>query len=216
VGALGRREFVAGSIGLSTAVAIGIAAPEAAAAAGPITRQTMEGLLAFVVPGNDAYSQRQGVATGRPGGVGAGAAPFLERTYDEALPLPLIGNGLDISLPGSILVATLLNEKALVVNPLTALGPFLSPFANLSFDHKAEAFQRLEEDTPLFDGTIVRFLINTTPTLAGFVAYSEAPRLDRATRQLTGRPVGWDLSSYPGVSDGWDELKGYYRGVDHV
>jgi hypothetical protein len=204
---------------MSAATAVALYGPlveRAAAAADPVTRQTIEGLMAFVVPGDDAYSRQQGVSTARPGGVGAGAAPFLERTYDEALPLPLIGNGLDISLPGSILVATLLNAQAKAVNPLAILGPFLSPFANLRFEHKVEVLRRLEEETPLFEGTIVRFLLNTVPTLAGFEAYSEAPRLDPATRQLTGRPVGWDLSSYPGVSDGWDELRGYYRGVSEI
>jgi hypothetical protein len=222
---LGRRGFLTG---VATSVgALGILGSRtttAAAASGrrpavaPITRHTIEGLLAFIVPGNDAYSRRQGVTTGRPGGVGSGAAPFLERTYDEALPLPLVGNGLDISLPGSILVTTLLDSQALAVNPLAAVGPFLSPFANLAYDHKVEVMRRLEEETPLFDGTIVRFLVNTVPTLAGFEVYSEAPVLDRTVqpRRITRRPVGWDLSSYPGVSDGWDELLGYYRGVDHV
>lgn len=225
-GGFGRRWFLAGAA--ASAGMVGMRGARAAATPGstaagrqvaaPLTRHCIQGLMAFVVPGDDAYSRQQGVTTARPGGVGSGAAPFLEHTYDEALPLPLIGNGLDISLPGSILVTTLLDQQALAVNPLALVGPFPSPFANLRYDHKVEVFRRLEEETPLFDGTLVRFLVNTVPTLAGFEAYSEAPKLDRTTqpRRLTGRPVGWDLSSYPGVSDGWDELLGYYRGVDHA
>ena len=35
---------------------------------------------------------------------------------------------------------------------------------------------------------------------------------DRRTRRLRSTPVGWQLTGYrPAVSDGWDELLGYYQ-----
>jgi hypothetical protein len=35
---------------------------------------------------------------------------------------------------------------------------------------------------------------------------------DKATKTLTGRPVGWTLSKYSGPAEGHKELKGYYQG----
>lgn len=215
--AMSRRGFLGGAAAFVAATcALGGPLAQRVGAIDPATRATMQGLLAFLVPGDDEFSRRQGVTAPRPGGVGADAAPFVERTYDEALPFPIVGEGFDFKLPGSVTVATLLNTTATAVNPFAGLGPFPSAFANLTFNDKAEVFQRLDEDTPVFDGTIVRFILNTVPTLATFVAFSEAPRLDRSTRQLFGQPVGWDLTAYPGPREGWDEFRGYYRGVSRI
>ncbi len=57
----------------------------------PPVRDTINGVLAFVVPGNDPYSHQQGVWTDRPGGVTVGTAESLERTLDQASPMPLLG-----------------------------------------------------------------------------------------------------------------------------
>jgi hypothetical protein len=54
---------------------------QAAQAAGPdLLHDTFNGLLAFIVPGRDPYSLHQGVSTGDPGGVDAGATEALIAT----------------------------------------------------------------------------------------------------------------------------------------
>ena len=40
--------------------------------------------------------------------------------------------------------------------------------------------------------------------------------LDKATRKLTGTPVGWKTSHYAGIAEGRDELKGYWQGRRRV
>src|SRR5690349_538731 len=75
----------------------------AQAATTDLTRDTFNGLLAFVVPGSDAYSVSQGVSTAEPGGVDAGAADVLIATVDESTPF----------VPSfSAQVATILNNLA--------------------------------------------------------------------------------------------------------
>ena len=51
---------------------------------------------------------------------------------------------------------------------------------------------------------------------AAFAAFAEGSAFERVERKTTGRPVGWELSNYAGPSDGWDEVIGYYRGIDKV
>ncbi|PWW59437.1 hypothetical protein [Actinokineospora spheciospongiae] len=212
---INRRTLLTG-LGFAAAfTAVGVSLPTAEAVALPPIRDTFQGLLAFLVPGGDRFSRHQGVTSETTGGVDALAAPALEYTYDQAIPYPLVGRPFDLNLPGAAAVAAILNITASAVNPGSNFGPFAAAFANLKYAEKAEVLRRLERPG-LADGTPVRFLINTIPTLAAFAVYSEAPVFDRTTHQLTRRPVGWDLSGYAGVSDGWAEFQGYYRGVDRV
>src|SRR5690606_14764032 len=54
-----------------------------------LTRNTMAGVAAFSVPGNDLFSIGQGVTTlAAPGGVAARADAFLGYMFDNFLPLP--------------------------------------------------------------------------------------------------------------------------------
>ena len=57
--------------------------------------------------------------------------------------------------------------------------------------------------------TFARTLIQLT----AFGALSEWHALDQTTRELTVRPIGWDLTNYlpNGNVEGWDELLGYYQ-----
>ncbi|HEX9380148.1 MAG TPA: hypothetical protein VF891_01510, partial [Gaiellaceae bacterium] len=105
-------------------------------------------------------------------------------------------------------VATLLNGVALVVNPSAASGSFASPFANLLFAEKAAVFAVLEGD-PQF--AALRSLVGSLLGLVAFLSYSEVGVFDPATRKLVGQPVGWTLSSYDGVAEGRDELRGYFE-----
>ncbi|OXM61423.1 hypothetical protein CF165_38805 [Amycolatopsis vastitatis] len=188
---------------------------EAAVLPLPPVDDAMAGLAAFLVPGRDPFSVRQGRTSGSDGGVAAGAGPALRYVYDQAIPYPIVGRPFDLNLPGAAAVAAILNLVAVEVDPGSALGPFAASFANLAFTGKVEVFRRLEEPG-LADGTPVRFFLDTMPTLAAFVSYSDAGVFDRATNRLTAIPVGWEISAYQGIGEGWNEFRGYYRGIDRV
>jgi hypothetical protein len=166
---------------------------EARAATPDVVRDTFNGLLAFVVPGHDEYSIAQGVSSTDPGGVDAGVMDVLIATIDESTPyVPQF----------SLLAAALLNGIAQAVNA-TGAGPFVSPFARLSFAEKTAVFQ-------IMDGNdAYKVLASVLPAFVAYFIYSEAGAFDPATRSLSGTPLGWRLASYAGVADGRDEFLGY-------
>jgi hypothetical protein len=166
-------------------------------------RETLDALVAFVVPGPDPYSVAQGQSTPEPGGIDAGGTDLLIELLDGFAQLP-VG-----SVPISAAVAQLLNSYALQVTPAAVAGAFVSPFARLGFDEKIEVFRRFEQDT---EGSELRFVSGVLIGAVGFLSYTEGNAIDRATRQLTRTPVGWTLSSYDGLAEGRPELKGYWRG----
>lgn len=182
---------------------------DAAAATLDVTRDTINALVAFAMPGADEYSRAQGVTTDGPGGIAAGATEAIIDTFDRALPAPLVGGSTGLTLPGSAAVAQMLNGYALQVDPAASKGPFASPFARLSHAQKSSVFQRMEAD-PAWDGTSIRNLAALLPGAPAFLGFSEAGVLRRG--RLAATPVGWRLSGYSGPSDGWDELKGYWGG----
>ena len=200
---LSRRAFLAGAAAVGTALASSPIADALTLLEQPdvITRDTLSGVVAFVVPGNDAYSLAQGESTSRPGGVAAGTVAALAKDLDSAIP----------PVPTAALLATLFNERALEVRPLALLGKFTSPFARLKFAEKGEVFRRFEAD-PILGITIAGWIIHVLPALVGLLAYSEAG-VRRADGSLSGRPVGWEISGYDGVADGRDALLGYWPGV---
>jgi hypothetical protein len=176
-----RREFLGLLAGLSGALATA-RLPAAHAATPDLVHDTLDGLIAFVVPGPDAYSIAQGVSTSEPGGI-------------DAVP----------AVPGfAATLAGVLNSVAQQVNP-AADGPFLSPFARLSYGEKVAVFAALDATEPL--KPVAGFL----PAIVAFLAYSEAGVFDPGTRTLTGTPVGWITSHYTGVADGRDEFRGYFQ-----
>ncbi|MEV7040628.1 hypothetical protein [Amycolatopsis sp. NPDC051061] len=208
-----RRALLGGAAAIPLLLAFGGGAGEAAGL--PPIDDAFDGLVAFLVPGGDPFSVRQGETSTSDGGVAAGAGPALQYVYDQAIPYPIVGRPFDLNLPGAAAVAAILNLVAVEVAPAAALGPFAAAFANLSFADKVEVFRRLAEPG-LADGTPVRFILDTLPTLAAFIAYSEAAVFDRATNRLTAVPVGWRISAYQGIGEGWNEFRGYYRGIDRV
>src|SRR5690606_1776017 len=116
-----RRRFLAGTAATMAALigTAGVFAREADASPlseTPPVRDTINGVLAFVVPGNDPYSHQQGVWTDRPGGVTAGTAESLERTLDQASPMPLLGPEAG-NLPGAAAIAVLLNTFGVTTDP---------------------------------------------------------------------------------------------------
>jgi hypothetical protein len=98
-GTLDRRQFLArvGVLG-ATAAVLGpsaFRAPSALAQASTLNpvlaelaRDTINGLSAFVVPGNDAYSVAQGVSVNGPGAIAARTPDFLLSSADFFVPLP--------------------------------------------------------------------------------------------------------------------------------
>jgi hypothetical protein len=221
-GIMSRRELLQRSAlaGLAAALAplpgllgAGGLSGTALAQSADLTTDTLNGLLAFLVPGDDEYSTHQGQSTRRAGGVGANVVQTFVYDLDRFVPAGALGSQ-GATVPSSGGVASLLNTYALRVTPV-AVGPFLSPFARLSFSDKARAFQLLESDLEA-ENSELAFVAGVLPGFATFVTFSEAGALNRATRQLTGRPVGWQLTSYAGPSDGWPELRGYYQGRRRV
>lgn len=186
-----------------------------------VVRDTINGLVAFVVPGADAYSQAQGQASLTKGGLDARATDFLIESLDGYVPQPdSPGAANDDTVPLSASVAMLLNGLSLQVNPAATAGAFLSPFARLSFSEKAEVFRRMES-LDMGDADLpqpftqasgnMRFIAGALLEFAAFGTYVEWHAFDAATRSVPSTPVGWELSGYTGPRDGWDEFIGYYQ-----
>jgi hypothetical protein len=200
-----RRTFLQGALWAGAAAALmkarafqdGAWLQSAQAATADLTHDTYNGLLAFIIPGPDAYSVRQGVSTPEPGAVDAGLLDVFIATVDESTPF----------VPSfSAQVAAILNSVALSVSP-APVASFVSPFAELSFAEKAAVFQ-------IMDGTeSLALLGGLLPLFVAFFGYSEAGAFDPTTRTLKRKPLGWTLSHYSGAADGRDELLGYFPGV---
>ena len=153
---------------------------------------TMNALIAFVVPGRDAFSIAQGESSPYPGGVEAGITNVLIESLNGWSPPPP-------PFPSvSDAVAVILNLVAVEANPASG------GFAGLVFAEKLTAFQILESDPPAA-------ALASLPAFVGFLAFSEAGVWDPVTRSTTTRPIGWDLTGYSGVADGRDELVGYWQ-----
>jgi hypothetical protein len=202
-----RRQFLRSSL-LGAAMACVASAPvfgkwiaAAQATTMDLLHDTFNGLLAFVVPGADAYSVAQGISTAGPGGLDVGGLDALIATLDETTPfVPQF----------SATVAAVLNELALAVDR-SASGPFVSPFSRLSFGEKVVVFEVMDATDSLkpLAGVLLPFV--------AFFCYSEAGAFDPVTRSLAGHPLAWQLSNYGGVADGRDEFLGYFRqGATHA
>jgi hypothetical protein len=180
--------------------------PPAQAAVIDITTDTINGLVAFIVPGPDDYSVHQGVHTPEPGGIQAFATPGLMFALDL---LQLAPPGLTFSQFVAIILNNVAQGVYFQIHGVPApAGPFPSAFANLSFGDKIACFAAMESG--LIDPALVP-LAGALPFLVAFTAYSEVGVFNPATRTLIGQPVGWALSGYDGVANGRDDFLGYYE-----
>lgn len=235
---------------------------------------TFFAMIAFGVPGNDPYSEYQGVSTPYPGGITTRADLYLAGGTDLLVPMPPafmnqmlasiatylrltpmdipemasedVGeNGeyilenldstftelLEGQVSNSVLVALLVNLAATRVAG-SVDGPFPSPFANLSWEQKAQVFEELEnehswlkraitwaipdrdyrEAAPGVLGQMVAFMLR----ISGFGSYCEFAVFNPATREVAQRPLGWVLSQYapdaPPSGIGSDDFIGYFQG----
>jgi hypothetical protein len=224
---ISRRQFLAraGALGFGAALVQLPAAlrgkgwlDEAAAQDPNLTRDTINGLVVFVLPGPDEYSIAQGETSPTPGALEAGTTDNLILNLDGFLPNADLGPfNNDGTVPLSGAVAGLLNSTAAEVDPAAAGGPFPSNFSRLSFADKAEVFKRIETTAGDDDASRnIRFVGGILPGYIAFLAFGEWQAFDPATRTLRERPVGWNLSQYqPGLTapvEGWPELKGYFEG----
>lgn len=208
-GPISRRSFFGNALLASAAVAIASSQDfllskgwitRADAAVPDLLEDTFNGLMAFVVPGTDPFSYAQGVSSPDPGALAADIYEILVASLDATTPF----------VPGfSGQVAAILNGVSFAINSSPS-GPFISQFANLSFAEKAGVFQVMDA-TPQLAG-----LASILPIFVAFYFYSEAGVLDAGSGELTGVPLGWQQSSYQGVSDGRAEMRGYYPGTQHL
>lgn len=191
-----------------------------------LVRESLNALVAFVLPGDDPFSVAQGVTAPGPGGVAGGAVDGVIDVLDHVIPVPDNAGANNLAIPLSPAVAGLLDTVALVVNPLASLtggGPSLAPFARLSFADKAKVLQLLEglelpdvvlpEPLTKVSGNL-NYLFGILPSLVGFISFGESSVFDSGSRSLRSRPVGWQISNHrpDGPTDGWPELKGYWQG----
>jgi hypothetical protein len=196
-----RRVFL--RVGMLTTAAAAVASSPffpkwtetARAATADVLADTYNGLLAFIVPGPDSYSVAQGVSTAEPGGLAAGVGELLIASIDEATAYVPQFSGV---------VAGILNQLAQAVHP-GVTGPFLSPFACLSYAEKVAVLQIMDSTDAL------KPLSGVLPAIVAFLCFSDAGVFNAATRSLDGQPVGWQISNYSGVADGRDEFHGYFQ-----
>ena len=210
-----RRAVLAG-VPAAAGLAVLAAGPAEADVAGDdYTTQAFKALAAYVVPGDDPYSVQQGLTRPGPGGVAAGADRMLRATYDGAIGIG-VAPAFQINAPGALGVALVMELFARSRYFWESYsGPYENGFANLRHPLKAQVLGDLDQNV-LLDGSPLAYAFGTLITLAAFGSYGEIAVWDPATRRLTGRPVGWDLAQYDGVSDGWPELRGYWKGRTSV
>lgn len=209
-GTLPRRHLLLGAGALAAGAAIPLSwAPPAEALAdiGRKTVETMDALVALVFPGDDAYSRAQGASREGPGGVAAGGGRDLQRTLDEALPVPIVGT--IASLPAAAAIAVIVDFYT-VTTVNAPWRPFATRFANCALRDKIRILQRLDQD-PIWIGTPIKYAINALPTLAALTAYGEGRLIDRGSTPyaVTAAPPSWQVSGWEGPSAGEPELVSY-------
>jgi len=103
-----------------------------------LARDTISGLVAFVVPGPDAYSVAQGVSDTAPGGLAADGVGFMLNALDNFFPVPQeplrllaqsLVTGINGNLPNNVPLLTELPGLAEQLD--LALAVILSPADNL-------------------------------------------------------------------------------------
>lgn len=290
----GRRRLLIGSgvVGAAATVSPGLLWPTAAramhgdgdvawteaqlrSALEALRNDTFFALSAFAVPGDDPYSQVQGVSTAYPGGVGTRADLYLSGGTDLLVPMPAefmqqmltavgaflrfcpmeipdaaaeglseneewllehldykLGESLSEGVANSVLAALLVNLAATMKKADAATGPFVAPFANLSWADKAAVLDELDGrrswlKTAVTWGVqdhdyrhaapgVMQSLLSFVLRIGGFSAYNEFAVFNPANNTIAQRPLGWVLSQYqpsaPPVADGLADFIGYYQG----
>ena len=185
---LSRRQFLArcGALGAAAMAAQlpGMSIARAAsrnpllADVGPalrlLARDTVSGLVAFVVPGPDRFSQAQGMTHPRPGGVDAHATDPMLEALDAFLPLP--DSFVQAMAAG---LATGMSDV-----PMPALDPVLGANEEVAatLDSAFQAFVANDEAVPL--SLLVALMLNYAATSVSPAAIS-GPILSAPFANLT-------------------------------
>jgi hypothetical protein len=196
--------------GVSAAVVLTSIAPPARAVTDDYVTTAMNGLASYVLPGDDAYSIRQGRTRPGPGGVAAGTAGHLRRGYDSVITVA-VAPPFGVNLPGAAGLSAALDLFTRRRFLVESFGPFNHPFANLTHPRKALVLADLDREA-LLERLPIGYGFSTFITLAANGCFSEFGVMDWTTHRLTGIPVGWRISKHSGVSDGWPEFQGYWGG----
>lgn len=124
-----------------------------------LSRDTLNGFVAFSLPGQDAYSRAQGTPRGEPGGIEAGGTDFLIANLDRFLPFPD-----EIIRPASLALVTALRDLPIPL-PGILLGGILGPsIVTIGLVDRAVRFI-LENDSTAPLSLPVALLLNFTGTV---------------------------------------------------
>jgi len=199
---LALSSLAAAAAALPTSLLVNLRSAKAQTLPDSVILDAFNGLLAFVVPGQDPYSAQQGLPSDTPGGVEANAVfPLIPALNQAGLPPPGFASLAE-------LIAFLLDTVSGYVDPAPN-GPFESNFANLAYAEKAMVFAIMESGAA---GPGIAPLVNPLLFFAGFMAYSDTPVIDPSTGTPVSTPIGWTLSNHEGVFDGRADFLGYYLG----
>jgi len=127
-----------------------------------LSRDTLNGFIAFSLPGQDAYSNAQGTPRGEPGGIEAGGTDFFITNLDRFLPFPD-----EIVRPAASALVTALHDLPLPLpaSALGLLGGLLGPpIVTIGLVDSAVRFI-LENDTTAPLSLPVAFLLNYVATV---------------------------------------------------
>jgi hypothetical protein len=126
-----------------------------------LSRDTLNGFVAFSLPGPDAYSSAQGTPRGEPGGIDAGGTDFLIANLDRFLPVPD-----DLVEPAAAALVTALRDLPLPLDPGLLGGILGGPsIVTIGLVDAAVRFI-LENDSATPLSLPVALLLNYTATVA--------------------------------------------------
>jgi len=108
----------------SSALTLGVVVDLLRPVLAQLARDTLNGFVAFNLPGQDAYSTAQGTPRHEPGGIEAGGTDFLITNLDRFLPFPD-----ELARPAAGALVTALRNLPLPIAPsvLGLLGGLLGP-----------------------------------------------------------------------------------------
>ena len=126
---------------------------------GQLARDTLNGFVAFSLPGQDAYSSAQGTPRNEPGGIEAGGTDFLIQNLDRFLPFPD-----EIVRPAASALVTALRDLPLPISGnllFGLLGPSVVTIGLV--DDAVQVIVENDSDTPL--SLPVALILNYVATL---------------------------------------------------
>jgi hypothetical protein len=125
-----------------------------------LSRDTLNGFVAFSVPGRDDYSSAQGTPRAEPGGIEAGGTDFLIDNIDRFLPLPD-----EVVQPAAAALVTALRDLPLPIDGGLLGGILVPDVVTIRLVESAVRFI-LENDSATPLSLPVALLLNYVATVA--------------------------------------------------